>query len=380
VVFLLFLILFAMAFIAIHLSPVANASDKYISGTVTDESSGLPLEKIVVEVWTCNSQGDVGGIAARVKTSSSGQYEAACLHTESEYFKVWFGAFDGVHLSEYYNNKSNIFIADMIRVYEFAGGIDAQLRGGSAIHGMVTGEDSGAPIENCVVNAYDSSSGQISTTKTDSSGQYELGNLYSGEYKILFDPNDGYHGSEWYDNKQSQAEATTLTVVPPENINNIDASLPVGGRLTGTVVEDSTGLPISNCEVSVHEANIEGKIAVGKTDSTGYYDIKGLDTGDYKIKFEPAQKIYFSEWFDNKGYHDSATPVSIAVSSTKNINASLRFGGSISGVVTDEQSHKPVANCKIDVCDFVSVLHPVSWTQLCTTPDSCRRPLAIDLA
>ena len=24
------------------------------------------------------------------------------------------------------------------------------------------------------------------------------------------------------------------------------------------------------------------------------------------------------------------------------------------------------------------VLHPVSWTQLCTTPDSCRRPLAMN--
>jgi len=26
------------------------------------------------------------------------------------------------------------------------------------------------------------------------------------------------------------------------------------------------------------------------------------------------------------------------------------------------------------------VLHPVSWTQLCAPPESCRRPLAIDLA
>jgi hypothetical protein len=71
----------------------------------------------------------------------------------------------------------------------------------------------------------------------------------------------------------------TLTPVPPTPVQHSDNSSPTAvpaGRITGTVIDQTTNAPVANIAVAVGDQTVV-------TDVNGNYDRSGLATGDYIV-------------------------------------------------------------------------------------------------
>jgi hypothetical protein len=71
----------------------------------------------------------------------------------------------------------------------------------------------------------------------------------------------------------------TLTPVPPTRVRDSDDSSPTAvpaGRITGTVIDQTTGAPAPNIAVAVGDKTVV-------TDANGNYDRSGLPAGDYIV-------------------------------------------------------------------------------------------------
>jgi hypothetical protein len=71
----------------------------------------------------------------------------------------------------------------------------------------------------------------------------------------------------------------TLTPVPPTPVRHSDHSSPTAvpaGRITGTVIDQTTGAPAPNIAVAVGDQTVV-------TDANGNYDRSGLPAGNYMV-------------------------------------------------------------------------------------------------
>src|SRR5215213_6254640 len=71
----------------------------------------------------------------------------------------------------------------------------------------------------------------------------------------------------------------TLTPVPPTPVRSSDHSSPTAvpaGRITGTVIDQTTGAPAPNIAVAVGDQTVV-------TDANGNYDRSGLPAGSYTV-------------------------------------------------------------------------------------------------
>jgi Carboxypeptidase regulatory-like domain len=78
---------------------------------------------------------------------------------------------------------------------------------------------------------------------------------------------------------QGQPPRPTLTPVPPTPVRDSDRSSPTAvpaGRITGTVIDQTTGAPAPNIAVAVGDQTVV-------TDANGNYDRSGLPAGDYVV-------------------------------------------------------------------------------------------------
>jgi hypothetical protein len=96
------------------------------------------------------------------------------------------------------------------------------------ITGRVTDAVSGQPIEGICADAFDASTGDfISNDTSDVNGNYRIGDLPSGSYKIEFTScsTDTVYSTEWYDDKADFTSATPVTFTQGTLTTGINASL-----------------------------------------------------------------------------------------------------------------------------------------------------------
>jgi large repetitive protein len=137
-----------------------------------------------------------------------------------------------------------------------------------SIQGTVRDSDTLVGIADATVQVVNSQSVVIATTRTDSNGQYTVGNLLPDSYTLIFSAN-GY------------SNETVGAVVTSNDITFVNANLSqIAGVLSGTVQDPGT-LPISGAMVTVFQNNIQ--IASAITDENGNYMISGLAPGSYSV-------------------------------------------------------------------------------------------------
>ena len=117
---------------------------------------------------------------------------------------------DDAYVGEYYDNATSFDEATDVTASAGAPVVaDAELATAATITGTVTGSD-GQPLANVGVNAYrksnDGSWSSIRGDTTDGGGHYSL-KVPAGNYRISFDPSDGLHGSEYFENATSLEDA-----------------------------------------------------------------------------------------------------------------------------------------------------------------------------
>ncbi len=326
-----------------------------ISGTVTDQATGHPVEDAWVGV--INLEGDYW--YGETSTDASGHYTVAGLPGGD--YKVEFYGFP--YVTEWWNNQPDFDTADTVSVTPGVDtpGIDSALDRGGSISGTVTDSLTGLPIAGVGVSAYSLSLDYyIGSTWTDASGEYTLDGLGGGDYKVRFQVTAGYV-TEWWNDQPTFGTADPVAVILGADTPGIDAALAAGGRISGTVTDQATGAPLQYAWVSVYNSDYD-YVGGASTDALGHYALGPLPGGDYRVYFY-TDAPYYSEWWNDKAGFDSADIVTVVGGSdTPGIDAALTRGGSISGTVTDASSGNPLQNVRVWVYDYSGSQVNWGWT------------------
>ena len=331
----------------------------HISGTVTGPDGTTPIQNIHVRAYQWDAAGSGWDQISRANTDAVGNYDIGGLPSGT--YRVEFQDWNGTYVTEWYDNQPNFGIATDITVSAptTTSGINASLEQAGHISGTVTGHDNTTPLQNIEVNAYqwDSANSwwdQISWAYTDAAGNYDLGGLPSGTYRVEFQDWNGTYATEWYDNQPDLDSATDIAVNAPTTTSGINASLALGGHISGTVTGPNGITPLQNIDVNVYQWNAANSwwdsTGWATTDASGNYDIGGLPSGTYRLQFRDWQNgTYVTECYDNQPDLDSATDVAVtAPGTTAGIDVSLALGGHISGTVTGPDSTTPLQNIDVN--------------------------------
>lgn len=211
---------------------------------------------------------------------------------------------------------------------------------GGSISGTVTDTDGGAAIPHVLVKAIDSDTGStVDQSWTGSGGTYLIPNLPDGDYRVDFETLETGYVREYYDDVPDWASATILNIAAGSAVVNVDASLVAGGAVSGTVIDDTTLLPLEGILVRARDASISTYRSYGSawTDAAGEYAIVGLPAGDHLIEFDDRSTTgYITEWWNDQPNYLSADSVAVVASTTTPaVDAALTLGTTISGHVGD---------------------------------------------
>src|SRR6185503_1517955 len=132
----------------------------------------------------------------------------------------------------------------------------------ATISGRVTSSVNGQALLNTVIKLYQAAADDfVAETTVDGTGNYSF-NVTPGDYAVLTQNVQGFI-NEIYNNVQCSAvcdvNAITMLTVTTNSFSNVDFVLEPGGRMSGTVTDAATGLPIPNVEVFFIDAgsNVE---------------------------------------------------------------------------------------------------------------------------
>lgn len=252
-----------------------------------------------------------------------------------------------------------------IRVAGFqnsAGRFQLSISRDSSIAGHVTDSSTGQAIKDVQVLVYLKQSLEfVKTASTDASGNYIISGLSPGDYIVRTQNNFAYV-DELYDNHYCEGVtcnpfvATVVTIKNGEFHSGVDFGLDQGGRISGTVTDSATGLPLQNVEVHVHDLS-NNHITLGFTDASGSYtSFDGLPAGNYAV-FALNHARYVDEVYNNVPCPGggcsigAASNVSVNLGTVTPINFSLDPGGLITGVVSDASTGNPINGVQVIVYD-----------------------------
>jgi len=271
-------------------SPTTGA----IAGTVTEYASPHdPIAGIEVCAYTEGAGEEYFESCTENGTNGSGEYEISGLPS-GEYEVEFEPPFESEinFLRQFYDEKASYKEAQLVTVSagSTTEGIDARLKEGGRIEGVVTKAPGGStPIAGVSVCAYGETGEDFGCVLTKANGEYTIAGLASDSYLVEFavpflSTLDYVH--QFYDGASTPAEATAVSVLEGGTKSGIDARLEEGGLIAGRVTDSETGAGISEAVVCALVSEAVESCAV--TGSSGGYEVLGLATGSYKVEFIAA--------------------------------------------------------------------------------------------
>ncbi|HEC84869.1 MAG TPA: hypothetical protein ENI48_06455, partial [Thioploca sp.] len=296
----------------------------HITGTVTD-SNNNPLSNVQVVAYS--QDGNHWSWEGSTGTNTNGHYELQGL-SSGEYALQFRSS---THIAEYYTDDAQS-LNEATKVVVLAGqtttGIHAQLAPGGSISGTVTDLNTN-PLNRIRVEAYDTNGSWQNSIYTNNDGNYTLGGLETGSYRLAFSDYDDVYAIEYYLDKGTLETATEIQVTVGQTTASVNAQIALAGHITGTVTGQDNK-PLSEVDVvawECHEGRCRSK-ANARTDDTGHYDLSGLGNTDYQIRFSCQNSDLPDEYYDDASSRSDATNVSVtAGQTTADINAQLAIVG-----------------------------------------------------
>lgn len=238
--------------------------------------------------------------------------------------------------------------------------------GTSQLSGRVTDEN-GVPVAGARVNAYGSGSG---VTTTESSGEWTLGGLRAGGYRVDVTPPAGSNlVGEYWDDAGSYLTATSVRVAEGESVTGLDSQLAEAAVLRGRIT-DASGTPVALATVSVDRTDIMGASNIGtSTWADGTYEIRPLAAGTYRLTVVPPTGSGLSTTYW-AGVADvaAATPITLRAGQVlEGVDVTPLPGQGLAGRVT-----LPAGVPMSEVQVGVRLLQPGGWSIAVagTTPDA----------
>jgi hypothetical protein len=159
-------------------------------------------------------------------------------------------------------------------------------KGTSVLRGYVTAADTGNPIRRAMVRAMSQDGRNSGMTTTDADGRFEIRELLGGRYSLSVSK-AGYVTMS-YGQRRPEQQGTVLEILDGTLVDKIAFSLPRGGVITGTVL-DEFGDPVAGAQVSAMRFRYMGgsrrltASGGGQTDDRGMFRIYGLNPGEYYL-------------------------------------------------------------------------------------------------
>lgn len=251
-------------------------------------------------------------------TGADGKYQIKGLPSGN--YKVWFIArySDSFYRNRYYNNVLDFENASLVSVTagSITPGIDGTLHKGGNITGRVT-DSSGNGLEGVLVRLHDAVTNKYmfvgDSKRTDINGYYTL-KANPGKWKVIFQTcfiDSGSYIVEFYNDRVLVDNADIITVSAESTFSNINAVLTSGGGNISGYIRNKNFQAIYGANVIVYNTQYKTWISFAYTDKTGYFKVKGLSPGSYKLFFY-YYNIYASEWYSDKTSFESAKKVSVS--------------------------------------------------------------------
>lgn len=337
----------------------------WLEGTVTDAATGLPLYDVQIVVYDSWGQEVSDGYSDADGTYQTGEPGGLPAGT---YFAR---AFKWGYVSELFDSQQcwNCDPQDGTAITVAIGAattaIDFALDKGGRIAGTVTDASNGSPIESVSINVYDADGWWMSAASSAGDGSYEISEgLPAGTYFVFAYAYWTGYLSELYDDIpwESVGNVTSgngVAVSLGATTSGIDFALDKPSKITGTVTDANTGLPIQGVVVHLYESGGE-YFGYESTDSAGAYEFTvGAGAGTYYAHtynwdgyvnqlYDGIPCVWIGDCYDVTNGSAIVVP---AGQTTSGVDFALELGGRVAGTVTDAVSGLPLAGFSVGVYD-----------------------------
>lgn len=231
----------------------------------------------------------------------------------------------------------------------------------TTISGTVTATD-GTPVPGVSIRLYKTSTDvDYSIGATDQNGFFAYTSKHTGTYTLEFICGGGCTGSyetRWLGDVPTKAEASTFELQAGMTVGGLDAVLPYGATISGTVTT-TDGQPIKGAFVRVYlPGPMVWTTVVGNatTNDRGEYTIKSLASGVYRAEVGHTNPIgiYHDQFWPGVPDPDSAGLIEVGqAAEVTNIDATLVRTSSVHGMVFDaEGSPFPWATVVVELLAY----------------------------
>jgi len=322
---------------------LSSSGDAIVRGTVTDSSTGNPVDAIIKLAKTDSTIFLIG-----VSDPATGSYEIPGVPS-GQYDICAVNLTTGITIAY---NAVDVVAGENIVDFVFSG----RLPNAGFISGTVSFDSSGAPVQQALVEFITNSPiGFNYTANTDSAGNY-VANVPTGNYIVAvhyYNSNFQIPYTEYYDDVMSIANATPVTVTENVTTSGIDFGVPENGgsnleiTIAG-IVTDAVGVPLENAIVTVSSQfgqwHGDSTVFRATTNAQGEYLIDIVTEDPFNIYIASAEKQGFkTEWWLEQEDMYAADPIfAFDDSLLQDVNFTLdtdgsNFNNSISGIVTNDQ-------------------------------------------
>jgi hypothetical protein len=311
----------------------ASAADNSVTGTVRTRS-GKPLRGICATAVRAFGGADIainvatgarGGYRLPIGASGTWQVEFAsgCSNSGNYAPQWWQFAATAAKATGLHARRGRSFH-----------GINAALRPGAIIAGTVrAASGSTAGLRGVCVDAV--GLGPASDVElqavTRAGGSYVINSLGTGRYRVRFQPDCGQRGNFL------AGRSRTVPVTDGRTTRGVNAALPSGGVISGTVTSRAAAAPLAGICVDIESAaaDFDGSLVTGKR---GTYSISRVPPGTYTVAFSGgcgSSGSYAPQSYDAMASTAGATPVRVTLSRVRSgIDAAMLPGGIVTGRVT----------------------------------------------
>lgn len=344
-----------------------------IEGTLTDQSTGLPLSGVSVLGYQRTSTSGWDAIPGNhAFTDESGRFSLGGLSTGVFRLSLYKSGYSAA----WYSAGGPLAAPTDIRTVEgqVSPGHDMALAPATmSIAGTVIDDVTGLPVDGMAVSArpdppLQGSPGPGYTSFTYGGGAFTVPNLLPGPHKLYVS-----------DRSASPTYATAIVGVEA-GTTGLVVRIARGGSISGVVTEKATGAPLAGISAYAYEHR-DGVIApdivgITPTGADGSYTVGGLTPGTYRVVFRDtthSPRYWAATAFDNvSGAGRGALGQDIVVAaggSVTGVDAELIPGGRISGRVTELGTGLPVPTSLVELYVLIGDTWMPYSTRV-TAPDS----------
>jgi hypothetical protein len=193
-------------------------------------------------------------------------------------------------------------------------------------------------------------SGNCESAISDANGDYRIGPLAEGNYRVEVHSGDTYYVREFYDNVTDWNNAASVAVNSGVESGGINFALSTGGRIHGRVTEDDGTTPVPNCSVQVYEYDSGYWVGGTMTDSNGDYVVGGVPAGIHRVYAHSTGSGLAYEYYSEASSYNDASSVNVTTGGdTNNIYFTLAIGGTISGYVYQQDGTTPISGVDVNL-------------------------------